>query len=114
MNLDRKIAIIEAIRVVERLAASEIGVIEGSRCLTRLADRTRAPFTSHPDDAFNLFIGIASETDHLPVGAERRNWADSALAAHDPNIDAYESTRMAEVKDHCRILLAVLEKMIVR
>lgn len=43
-----------------------------------------------PDDALRLFVGIDSETDHLPLEPlERQLWEPSALAKKDEEIERY-------------------------
>lgn len=38
------------------------------------------------DTDFNIFIGISSETDHLPIGEMRKNWSKEALENHEAEI----------------------------
>jgi len=33
------------------------------------------------DDDFTTFVGVVSETDYLPIGAEAQNWSDETLRA---------------------------------
>ena len=35
---------------------------------------------------FNIFIGISSETDHLPIGEMRKNWSKEALEKYEAEI----------------------------
>ena len=43
---------------------------------------------------FNIFIGIPSETDHLPIGEMRKNWSKEALEKHEAEIQ--ETTKWAK------------------
>ncbi|HET9229281.1 MAG TPA: hypothetical protein VFR31_21560, partial [Thermoanaerobaculia bacterium] len=50
-----------------------------------------AKFANVPEDEDVIaFVAIDSETDALPVGAERRNWAPEALERYAPKIAAAE------------------------
>jgi hypothetical protein len=42
------------------------------------------------DPDFTTFIGIDSESDHLPIGIVRREWASDALAEKDRDIRELE------------------------
>ena len=77
-------------RVVEVASAilrGELGVIEGSRRLCSL--RFRVSSLDHDPD-FTPFVGIDSETDHLPIGEVRELWAPEALVRLTPEIQATE------------------------
>ena len=77
-------------RVVEVASAilrGELGVIEGSRLLCAL--RFRVSTLDHDPD-FLPFVGIDSETDHLPIGEVRQLWASDALVRLAPEIQAAE------------------------
>lgn len=41
-------------------------------------------------EIFRLFQGVASETDGLPIGPERRYWAPDALQGKDELANKYE------------------------
>ena len=81
--------VIEAASAILR---GELGVIEGSRLLCSLRSRVSA-LDRDPD--FVTFVGIESETDHLPIGEVRQFWAGDALARLAPEIQAAE--------DHFRV-----------
>ena len=77
-------------RVVEAASAilrGELGVIEGSRLLRSLQFEVSS-LDLDPD--FIPFIGIDSETDHLPIGEVRQLWAPDALVRLAPEIKAAE------------------------
>ncbi len=40
------------------------------------------------DPDFNVFACIETEIDHLPIGAERENWAADALDRKEPEVQA--------------------------
>jgi hypothetical protein len=80
----------ELARVAEQMLTGELELVEGCRKLVQLHRRSGSP----NDDAIMTVIGIESETDDLPIGAEREQWAASALKEKDRQRDEY----MAEVQ----------------
>jgi len=68
------------------------GIIESARVMQRLARKVR----DERDANFIVFGGIASESDDLPVGEERRNWAASALEREDAKI------KIVAFEEQCR------------
>ncbi|HLE64370.1 MAG TPA: hypothetical protein VI750_14560 [Pyrinomonadaceae bacterium] len=52
------------------------------------------------------FIGIDSETDHLPVDRERGNWSAEALARKDKQIVESEAFYKESAFAACRNLIA--------
>src|ERR1043165_1679620 len=39
---------------------------------------------------FKFFVGVSSESDHLPVGQERRHWSQEVLQEKDKEIEKVE------------------------
>ena len=66
----------------------KLGVIAASRKIQSLAFEI---FTDHgiPKE-LDPFIGIGSESTHLPVGEERRHWSAEALRRKDKEITDFE------------------------
>ena len=65
------------------VASGESPLIEGARKLCALGYALDLP----ADDAdFNTLVAFDSETDALPVGSERANWAPHALLEKDAEI----------------------------
>lgn len=77
-----------------------------------LACRDLASLRSHlqgvPENVLDTFVGVASEIDDLPVGAERRNWSLDALKGHDVETSRYREEVRDVVTDALRQLLASL------
>jgi hypothetical protein len=69
----------------------EIPFLEGARKLASLSHEAEADGN---DEDFRVFVGIASETDDLPIGPSRKYWAKEALEKHQPMIE--ETTRWAK------------------
>ena len=77
------------VAICEAILREEMGAIPGSRILNKLEldllhHDTFGSFDR--DDDFLTFIGINSETDHLPVDLERHNWSTEALERKDQEI----------------------------
>lgn len=80
----------EVVRVAQGVLAGTIGVVEGSRRLASLGHELW-----HHDTDFVPFVAIASETDHLPVGEARRQWAGDALNQKNAEIETAEKRHRA-------------------
>jgi hypothetical protein len=92
-------------RVVQ-LAASilsgSIGAIEGSRVLASLQHEVEVA----DDDAdFRDFASIASQTDALPVGQERKNWSIRALTRSIAEVNDGETWARQQIDEACRSLI---------
>ena|SRR5579871_3618109 len=79
-----------------------VGIIEGSRMLFDLR-HTVTEDSFDPD--FNIFVLVASETDHLPIGEVRKYWAPDSLAQKDIEIKETEEFYRNDVKAGCRKLI---------
>ena len=77
----------QAASTARGILEGRVGVIEGSRLLASLSRGTGVEF----DADFLPFIGIETETDHLPVGEVRRHWAIDALATKNVELVAAEA-----------------------
>ena len=60
-----------------------IHYLEGAIELSSLRVEIEAP---EDDQDFTAFVVIASEIDHLPIGAPRQYWSKGALERHEPEI----------------------------
>lgn len=74
----------QIVQLVESMLAGNICFIEGAQQLTSL--RHQAAIADNDPD-FLVFVGVASNTDHLPIGAPRLRWSAEALARHQAEID---------------------------
>jgi hypothetical protein len=86
----------------EDILNGQTGILEGVRELAYLSQRL-APVKTDAD--FSVFIALDSETDHLPVGEERKNWAASALSEKDEEIRRFENLYRERVFAACRELI---------
>jgi len=75
---------------------------------TPVLEAARALFSVAHTDAIAEFedrrfiIGVASETDHLPVGEVRKLWAPDALEEKDVEIARAEELYKADFLETCR------------
>jgi hypothetical protein len=72
-----------------------LSYIEGARLIC-----AQRPFcaVAEDDPDFDVFVAVSSQSDQLPVGAERRNWAEHALARLQPETAASEVRAAAFAK----------------
>jgi hypothetical protein len=54
---------------------------------------------------FTVFMGIDCETDHLPVGSERKNWAEYALKEKDREISEADDFWREDMLKACKELI---------
>ncbi len=92
----------EIAAICQCLLNEEIGIIAGSRWLARLGMEL---FDEYDEDLM-IFLAIGSETDHLPVDWERKNWSEAALAEKDKEIKEVETFYRKDAEAACRILIA--------
>ncbi len=78
---------LEIVNCTQDLLSGRCGVIESARVLWRLSLRVRA----QRDPDFVTFCAIDSESDALPIGPERENWAREALKREDAKISSLEA-----------------------
>jgi len=62
------------------------------------------------DEDYTVFLGIESETDHLPVGDVRRHWSAEALAQKDVEIEAAEAFFRERALNAARGVIARYER----
>ena len=72
-----------AVEVASGMLDGSINYLEGSIELSSLRFEVSLP---EDDKDFLAFTGVASEIDHLPVGAPRQYWSKEALDRHEPEI----------------------------
>jgi hypothetical protein len=89
------------VAICEAVLAEEIGIIAASRHLSALGLKL---FDGHHED-FITFRGVDSETDHLPVDIERKNWSAEALKRKDEEIAEAEALYKNDVIAACRKLI---------
>jgi hypothetical protein len=91
----------EAVRICRAVLNGEKGVIEAARILSRV----RFDLDAENDSDFLIFVGIDSETDHLPVGETRNRWNPEALRLKDRELAEAESLFRKRAYDACEGLI---------
>jgi hypothetical protein len=88
------------------LISGDLGVIEAARELASFCD------VSEPElgAVLNVFVGIHSETDALPIGKVRAFWNSEALARKDEEIKAAEEHWRDHALDAAKQLVRLLEQ----
>lgn len=80
-----------AAEVARGMLDGSIPYLEGAIELSSLRFEVGVP-ENDPD--FLVLSGVASEIDHLPIGAPRQYWSEEALERHEPEIQ--QSTQWAK------------------
>jgi len=91
----------EVVEIAEGILSGTVGVVEGSRRLSAL--RSSVTREDHDPD-FLPFVGIDSESDHIPLGDVRRLWAPDALTKKDGELKSIEDHYRPFVEKACRRL----------
>jgi hypothetical protein len=89
-------------QIARMVLEDQIGILEAIRALLPLlhGDPEMVP----PDD-YNLFRGIDSETDDLPLGKVRGEWNSDALLEKDREIARCELLWREQVRSACERIL---------
>jgi hypothetical protein len=95
----------KVVAICEAILKEEIGIIAGSRRLKSLGHE----LSGDHDEDFIPFAAIDSETDHLPVDCERRNWSSEALGRKDREIAEAEAFHQDNALAACRKLIERFE-----
>ena len=95
----------EIVDIATNILEDRMSVIEGSHELARFQ------FGYDLQDNKNLlfFVGIASETEYLPVGKEREQWNHKVLAKKDVEIRKIENYYMKDAKVACEELIKLFQ-----
>jgi hypothetical protein len=91
----------KVVAAAQSILSGELGVVAGARQLCGLAHQVGAD----RDPDFIVFIGIDSESDHLPIGEVRQQWNPDALLAKDAELADYEARVRERAFAACRSLI---------
>ena len=97
------------VTICRRAVLGEFSVIEASRLICALC---HDPDPDFEDSDLNLFRTIYDETEHLPVGKFRDNWAREALERKDAEIAEVESFYKEAAAASYRALLDRYDKTV--
>ena len=93
---------LEIAEVARAMLSGKLLFIEGAR---RLHCLKSAAMLADNDADFDPFVGIDSDTDALPIGAERARWAQDALDRLQPEIARAEEWAQGFGRPHCQRLI---------
>ena len=91
--------------IAKLILAGDLGIIAGVRQLLPFRHEIEL---AEAEDAFRVLAGIDSETDHLPIGSQRLNWAEAALRKKEQEIAEAEAHAAKDVLRVCQRLLTQL------
>jgi hypothetical protein len=97
----------EWVRVAHGILDGSIGIVAGARQFTSLRFRSR----TEKDSDILVFIGIDSESDHLPIGDVRRHWNTEALKIKDEELQHYESRVKDRAFRACESIIARFDRV---
>jgi hypothetical protein len=80
-----------------------VGIVEAYRLINSL--RVSMP-TGEYDSAFNIFVAVDSDTDHLPNPETRHLWSEDGLQKADKELDQLGEHYRADVIEGCHELLS--------
>ena len=84
----------------------ELGIVAGARQLANW----RFDVGAEHDPDFIFFVGVDSETDHLPVGAVRSSWNAEALKRKAEELRNLEAAFREKAFRACQVLIQKYEK----
>lgn len=103
-NKDERNARRALLGLVGKLLRGELSFLEGAAEVVSLRDRIGGIPDRDPD--FNMFTGIGSETDHLPLKKVQHLWADKALERLSPEFRKAEEWASEAGREACQNLLS--------
>ncbi len=99
----------KVVSTARSILSGAVGIVEGARRLTKLGHALGVD----RDPDFTFFVGVDSETDHLPVGEVRRHWAADALQRTDEELRECEAFFRADALRVCQSLIQRYDKPVV-
>jgi hypothetical protein len=102
----------EVVRVAREILGGSVGIVAGARRMMNLyfdfAQR-RSPMEKDKD--ILVFVGIYSESDHLPLGDFRRHWNKEALKIKDEELNRFELRVKERAFQACKNLIAKCDQV---
>jgi Protein of unknown function (DUF2489) len=95
---DQKTVMVTTARMI---IAGKIDLIEGCHIIAKQIYGQ----SSKRDDVLITFIGVKSETDHLPLADARKHWAPEALSLKDKERDDYARRIRDDVIKACNEII---------
>ncbi len=101
----RQWASAKIVALARSILSGEVGIVAGARQLTGL----RFDVGAEHDPDLVFFVGVDSETDHLPIGEVRHHWDSTALQAKDEELRRFEAAKRERAMQACRSLIQKYE-----
>ena len=101
----RRIASAKVVATAKCILSGELSIVAGARQFSGLRFDVGAQY----DSDFIFFVGVDSETDHLPVGEVRSRWNSNVLKAKDAELQLYEASVRERAFEVCRSLIKKYE-----
>ena len=92
-----------AVEIASGMLDGSVHYLEGAIELSSLRFEVGLP---EDDCDFIAFTGVASEVDHLPIGAPRQYWSKEALEKHEPEIQQSIKWAKEVSLSECKSLVA--------
>lgn len=92
------------VELAHAMLDGKLSFLEGAVQVHAIKNRLIGIAERDPD--FDAFLTIMSETDHLPLEAQRRLWAPEALARLEPEFKRTEEWAKSFAPQACRNLIA--------
>jgi hypothetical protein len=91
-----------ALQIARSVLTEQTSILVAACELSALV-RSNPTIASEDDGRF--FVGIASETDHLPIGRVRQEWHPDFLPAKDREIEQCEALWREQMRAACERIL---------
>ena len=113
MEWDEKYKTIVKKKIVDlaqRIVTGQVEILLGCREIVAPINELLSKGYDENKELLNFFKGVDSESDDLPLGAERKRWNEDALKEKDKIRDKYSSDIKNEVIKNCQELIALFSK----
>lgn len=98
----------EVVAVAKAMLAGELSYAEGAYQICRL--RSRVGGIGGRDEDFDVFVAIESETDHLPLQAQKHLWSEEALRELEPEAERTQKWAASFAERACQRLITRLSQ----
>ena len=93
------------VAAAKSMLSGELGIVAGARQLAPW----RFDVGAEHDPDFTFFVGVDSETDHIPLGEVRSRWSVEALKAKDEELRTFEASVRDRALGVCQSLIQKYE-----
>lgn len=92
-----------ATEIAQQILHGELGIIAGSRLLSSLGNRMVDDWVKDKD--FVVFGTLESDTDHLPLEDQRKNWDSVAYERKQLEVAEFENSARERVLTACKSIV---------